>query len=182
MKKNGPWTIVDSKQVYKNPWIEVQEDKVIRPDGKPGIYGVITTTPGTSILPLDDEGYVYLAEEFRYATRKPSIETPGGGSDIKEDILEAAKRELREEMGIVAKKWTPLGFVDPNTSILDSQTHLFLAQDLTFGKPEQEGTEVIKMIKVKFEEAVKMALENKITLAESVVCILKAKEHLRKKE
>jgi 8-oxo-dGTP pyrophosphatase MutT (NUDIX family) len=180
MKKNGPWTIVDSKQAYKNPWLEVREDKVIRPDGKPGVHAVITTTPGASILPLDDKGYVYLAEEFRYAYEKLSIETPGGGSDANEDILETAKRELREEMGIIAKKWTPLGFVDPNTSIMDSRAHLFLAQELTFVKPENEGTEIIRIIKVKFEEAVKMALDNRITLAESVACILRAKEHLRK--
>lgn len=180
MRKIGPWTQNESRQAYKNPWIEVVEDKVTRPDGKPGIYGVIKGPPGVAILALDEEGYVYLVKEFRYAKEKYSIETPGGAGELGETSLGNAKRELKEEVGITAKKWTALGTADPFTSIADIPTYLFLAQDLTISEPEHEGTEVMSTLRVKFEEAVKMVMDNKITLAESIAVILKAKEYLKK--
>ena len=64
MKEHGPWKIKESVIKYKNPWIEVREDKVIRPDGKSGIFGVVNMKHGISVLPMDDEGFVYLTEEF----------------------------------------------------------------------------------------------------------------------
>ena len=69
LRKNGPWTIKGTLQKYKNPWIEVTEDDVIRADGKLGIFGVVTMKAGVSVLPLDDDGFIYLTDEFHYAIK-----------------------------------------------------------------------------------------------------------------
>lgn len=118
--KKGPWIITNTKEVYRNPWISVREDSVIRPDGKDGIFGVVEMKPGVSVLPLDDDGNVYLTQEFHYAVERETIEAISGGIDDNEDIQDAAKRELKEETGIIAREWTDLGVIDPFTSVVVS--------------------------------------------------------------
>jgi ADP-ribose pyrophosphatase len=180
MIKNGPWTIKDSEEKYKNPWIKVREDKVIRPDGKDGIFGIVEMVSGISVLPLDDEGFVYLTDEFHYAIEQNSIEVVSGAIDKDEKPIEAAKRELKEELGIEAEDWVELGLLNPFTTVVKSPANLFLARNLKFSQANPEGTETINIIKVKFEEAVKMVMESKITHAQSAVLILKVDQYLKK--
>ncbi|HLC51639.1 MAG TPA: NUDIX hydrolase [Candidatus Nanoarchaeia archaeon] len=177
-KKNGPWVIKSTISKYKNPWIEVNEDQVIRPDGKPGIFGIVKMVPGISVLPVDESGFVYLTEEFRYAIEKDSIEAVSGGIDGCEKPLDAAKRELKEELGIHASEWIDLGIVNPFTSVVSSPAHIFLAKGLKFSKPNPEGTEIIKMKKMKIVDAINSVLDNKITHGPTSVLILKAKNYL----
>jgi 8-oxo-dGTP pyrophosphatase MutT (NUDIX family) len=176
--KKGPWTVIGSKTVYKNPWLSVREDSVIRPDGKPGIFGVVEMKSGVSVLPIDDEGNVYLTKEYHYAIEQETIEVVSGGIDNEESKEEAAKRELEEETGIVAKELIDLGLVDPFTTAIVSPNYLFLARDLEFSKAIPEGTENIKVIKVSIKEAIQWVMENKITHGASTTLILKAKSSL----
>ena len=180
MKQHGPWKIKSSEVKYKNPWLEVREDQVIRPDGKDGAYTLIRMKAGASALPLDEEGNVYLVEEFRYGLGRSGVETAGGAVDEGEDPFATAKRELSEELGITASKWTHLGFVDPFTGMLNSPADLYLAEELSFAPAALEGTETIKMIKVPLAQAVQMVLDSKITHAQSCVLILKAAKYLGK--
>ncbi len=178
-KRNGEFIIKNSVPKYKNKWIEVVEDQVVRPDGAPGIFGVVKMIEGVSVLPLDEEGYVYMTEEFHYAIGIEDVETASGGIDGNEEPVEAAKRELKEELGIEAQEWIDLGLVNPFTTIIKSPQKMFLARKLTFGKDNQEATENIKLVKVKLEEAVKMVMDSVITHGPSCVLILKANEFLR---
>lgn len=179
--KHGPWKIQNSKVKYRNKWIEVREDKVLRPDGKPGIFGIVNMVSGVSVLPLDKDGFVYLTNEFKYALGKKTFEVVSGAIDRDEKPIEAAKRELKEELGIEAEDWISLGIVDPFTNVVKSPAHLFLARGLKFSKTEQEGTEKIKPIKVEFEKAVDMVMKSEITHGPSCTLILKANEYLRTK-
>jgi ADP-ribose pyrophosphatase len=180
IRKNGPWTINERVLKYRNPWIEVTEDQVTRPDGKPGIFGVVKMEPGVSVLPVDDAGFVYLTDEFHYAIEQDSIETVSGAIDDGETPIDAAKRELKEELGIEAGEWIGLGLVNPFTTVIKSPADLFLARKLTFSRAKPEGTEVIKTLKVRFEDAVKMVLESKMTHGPSCILILKVKAYLEK--
>ena len=151
MKEHGPWKIKSSVVKYENPWIEVREDQVIRPDGKDGLFGVVTMKSGASILALDDEGYVYLTEEFRYALGRISVEVVSGALDDGENLLQAAQRELKEEAGIEAEEWIDLGIVNPFTSIIDSPANIYLARKLRVTDDlRHEGTEFITLHKIKF--------------------------------
>ncbi len=178
MIKRGPWKIKKIILKYKNPWIEVNEDQVIRPDGKPGIFGVVTMKSGVSVLPLDSDGYVYLTDEYHYAVGRKTVEAVSGAVERGEKPIETAKRELQEELGIVAKKWTDLGVVDPFTTAVKSRAYLFLARNLSFTRKNPEGTEIIKMVKVKLDKAVKMAMDSKITHGPSCVLVLKVNNYL----
>jgi len=178
-KRNGHFIITDSVQKYKNPWIEVTEDQVIRPDGKPGIFGVVRVLDGAAILPLDEEGYVYLAQEFRYAFGIEDIGTVSGAPYVDEELIDTAKRELKEELGMEAEEWIDLGLVNPYMSVIKGSQGMYLAKKLSFGEDAQEVTENVKLVKVKLEEAVKMVMDSVITHGASCVLILKANEHLK---
>lgn len=173
-RKHGPWTVEESTQVYRNPFIEVVEDRVIRPDGRPGTYGTVRMKEGVAVLPIDDDGVAYLTREFRYAVSRDSIEVAGGGIDEGESPLEAARREAREELGVEASEWVNLGVIDPFTAVVRSPAHLFLARGLAFTDTDHEGTESIEVVKVPFDEAVRHVMEGRITHGPSCVLILKA--------
>ena len=120
MKEHGPWKIVASQIVYSDPWTELRKDDVIRPDGKAGTHSVVRIKPGISVLAIDEDDSVYLTDEFHYAVGRHSLEVVSGGIDPGETALEAAQRELREEIGIDAAEWSHVGTVDPFTSSLVS--------------------------------------------------------------
>ena len=165
-------------QVYRTPWVEVIEERVIRPDGTPGLFTTVRMRPGVSVLALDEEGFVHLTSEYRYAVERESVEVVSGGVDDGETTLDAAKRELREELGLEASAWTDLGTVDPFTSVVQSSARLYLARGLTQGAHEREGTEVISVARVPMSEAVGMVARGEITHGPSCVLILKAHLHL----
>lgn len=177
-RQHGPWLIQESHPVYRNPFIEVVEDRVTRPDGQPGIYGTVTMKPGVAVLPVDEEGVAYLTREFRYAIGRESLEVAGGGIDAGESPREAARREAREELGVEASEWSELGCIDPFTAVVHSPAHLYLARGLTFTSTEHDGTEAIEAVRVPFNEAVRLVMDGTITHGPSCVLILKAARFL----
>ncbi len=170
----NPWRTLESRIVYDNPWIRVREDDVIRPDGQPGIYGVVHyKNAAIGVLPIDDEGHTWLVGQYRYTLNAYSWEIPEGGGAEGEDSLEAAKRELREETGLEARVWRTLGVTHLSNSVSDERGIIFLATDLIQGEAEPEGTEKLELRRVKFDEALRMVLEGEITDSMSVVAILR---------
>jgi len=173
-RKNGDWTISGTEEKFANDYFEVNEDRVIRPDGKPDVYATIDFKPGVSVLPIDYAGYIYLTSQFRYALGRKNVETASGAIAGDEISLDAAERELREELGIEADEWTDLGTIEADTSITNSTAHLFIAEHLSFENPERESTEDIEIITMPLEEAVEKVMMGEITHDQTVVLILKA--------
>ncbi|MCC9135670.1 NUDIX domain-containing protein [Pontibacter silvestris] len=172
---HNPWTTLSSRPVYQNPWINVREDQVLNPKGGEGIYGVVSfKNKAIGIIPIDNEGYTYLIGQYRYALNEYSWEIPMGGGLIEDDILESAKRELKEETGFTAAKWTNIARLHTSNSVTDEEGFVFLAQGLTAGDTAFEDTEELHIKRVSFDEAVQMCMTNKITDAISVAGILKA--------
>lgn len=175
---HGPWQVLRSQEIYRDPWLVLRKDDVIRPDGRPGTHTVTRFKDGVSVLPLDDEGFVFLTDEFHYAQGRRAIEVISGGVETGEDLQAAAARELREEVGLTAARWTPLGVVDPLTSQAIAPIALFLAERLSFVDATPDGTETIRRLRVPFSEAVAMVMRGEITHSGSCVLILKAARHL----
>jgi ADP-ribose pyrophosphatase len=182
MKKHGPWTIKKTESRFKNGLIEVFEDEVIKPDKTEGSYATLRIKDGVAIIALDDEGDAYLVKEFRYAVGREDVEVVGGAIDEGEKPIEAARRELKEELGIEADEWTELGTVYHSTSIINSSSTLFLARQLKFTEKDEDSGEVIKTVKMPFDEAVKKALMGDLTHATSCVLVLRAENHLRRNQ
>jgi len=173
MKEKGNWKIKSSETIFKNSHLELIKDEVIRPNGEPGEYAVVKLTKGIAILPFDDEGNVYLTKQFRYAINKESIEAVAGGIEENEKLIDAAKRELKEELGIEAEEFSHIGYFDLDISMVNCKVELFTAHELKFTKSNQDDTEEIEMLKMKFEEAVQKVLNNEITHSVSCILILK---------
>jgi 8-oxo-dGTP pyrophosphatase MutT (NUDIX family) len=174
MKKN-PYKVLSSKKIYKNPWIEVVEDKVIRPDGTEGVFGTVKQGEGVIIVAVNPKKEVYLIKEYYYALGEYGVQTPAGKVEKGETPLQAARKELREETGITAKKWISLGKVHPLTMIIKSPQHLYLALETREGEKEEDEIEVVV---TPLEKAYEMVLNGKIAFAPSCVAIIKAKEYL----
>jgi ADP-ribose pyrophosphatase len=177
-KKNGKWTIRNRRKIFENDFFKVFEDDVIQPDGKDGKYATICFVRGAAVLPVDDDGFVYLTKQFRYAIERDDLEVVSGAVEEGEEPPEAARREAKEELGIEAGEWTALGKIESDTSITNSTAFLFLARKLTFGKPAREGTEQIETVKMKFDDALEKVMSGAITHGQTVALILKASRSL----
>lgn len=169
---HGPWRILQTTNVYSDPWLQVNKDDVIRPDGDPGTHSVVTIKPGICVVAFQDNK-VFLTEEFHYAVGRVTIEAVSGGIDGDEAPIECAKRELAEELGIVAQTWTELGTVDPFTASVVSPTVLFLATDLSFQDANPEGTEQIRCVEMSPQQAYEAVCNGTISHAPSCVAILR---------
>ena len=176
-RKNGNWTINNTRKIYENDFFKVFEDEVVQPDGKDSTYATIRFPAGASVLPLDDEGFVYLTKQFRYALERENLEVVSGAIED-EEPLEAARREAKEELGIEAEDWKNFGVIESDTSITNSKAHLFLARKLKFGEPKREGTEQIETVKMKLTEALEKVMSGEITHGQTMVLILKASRYL----
>ena len=171
---NGPYRIKSSQTVYENPWISVREDRVSHEKGGDGLFGIVTLKPGSTVLPITDDGRVYLVREHKYGLGERSVELMSGGIDDGETPLEAAKRELQEELGLAAGKWVQLGVTNPFTTVMDSPNYMFLASELTQVPVKPDAWEEIEPMCVELAEAVQMVLDGRITHAASCICLLKA--------
>lgn len=176
----NPWKTVSSRPIYDNPWISVREDQVINPKGGNGIYGVVTfKNIAIGIIPIDDEGYTYLVGQYRYTLNEYSWEIPEGGGPIGIDPLDSAKRELKEETGFTADKWTNICTIHTSNSVTSEVGYLYLAQGLKDGESEPEDTEELQVKRVHLRDAVEMVMNNEITDSLSIAGILKAARILK---
>ncbi|MDO1448751.1 NUDIX hydrolase [Rhodocytophaga aerolata] len=170
----NPWQTLSTQHIYENPWISIREDQIINPGGGHGIYGVIhMKNKAIGIIPIDKEGYTYLVGQYRYTLNEYSWEIPMGGGPIGIEPLESAKRELQEETGFTANRWTFIAHIHTSNSVTDEDGYIFLAEELTAGDTAFEETEDLAIRKVHLKEAVDMVMDNKITDAISVAGILK---------
>ncbi|HZU25209.1 MAG TPA: NUDIX hydrolase [Bryobacteraceae bacterium] len=174
MAESNPWRTLSSRIAYRNEWISVREDEVIRPDGGRGIYGVIEIRPSVGVVALNASAEIALVRQWRYTSGRCTLEIPrGGSSDADTSMLDAARRELREECGYAASSWTELGSVDVCNGVTTDVQHLFVATGLTWVGTHQEAVEQIATEWRPFGDAVRMALTGEITEVCSVAAILR---------
>ncbi|MEV0762769.1 NUDIX hydrolase [Nocardia sp. NPDC050435] len=179
MSADNPWQTLSSREVYKNKWLSVREDQVIRPDGQEGIYGVVELPYSVGIVALDAEGRIALVEQWRYTQSRVSVEIPVGSSQAGDaDPLDAARRELLEETGFVAADWLALGSIDNGIGATTDVAHQFLARNLSYQGAVNDPEESIAVRWAPVEEAADAVRTGKITESSSVVAILKTTEYL----
>jgi ADP-ribose pyrophosphatase len=174
--EKNPWTTLSSELRYENPWVTLTQHQVLNPNGNPGIYGEIHfKNLAVGVLALDEDHNTWLVGQWRYPLKQYSWEIPEGGGPLGIDPLESAKRELKEETGLVAEKYTLLCNMHTSNSATDEYCHIYLAQGLTLTESEPEDTEDLKVKKLPFSEALQMVMDGRITDSLSMVAILKTK-------
>lgn len=172
---SNPWTTLNTRTVYENAWIKVKEHQVIRPDGKPGIYGVVETRIATGVVALSDDGQVYMVGQYRYPTNHYSWEIVEGGADEGESPLQAARRELREEAGVTARRWLQLGHEWHLSNCFSSEVgYVYLAAGVEEIGASPDGTEVLEVQKMPFSRCLEMVHSGEIKDAVSIIGLMRA--------
>ncbi len=138
----GPWRRRSRRTVYENPWLEVWHDEVDRPDGGPGIYGVVHfASRAVGVVAVGDDGRLLLVGQHRYTLDEYSWEIPEGGVGNGETLEQGARRELREETGYEAAAWRRLFRFSTSNSVTDEVGEMFLATGLRAGEASPDDTE-----------------------------------------
>ena len=134
-------TTIGTREIYRNPWMRLREDDILRSNGAKGIYGVVEKDDAAIIIPIDGD-HVWLVEQFRYTIRERAIELPQGGWEMEvESPEELARGELKEELGLAAATMTYLGNLWIAYGFTRQRQHVFLATGLTHVEKEPDPEE-----------------------------------------
>ena len=173
--KSGSWKTLSTKKVYENTWIELDEHQVINPSGGKGIYGKVHfKNLAIGIIPLDKDNNTWIVGQHRYTLNDWSWEIPEGGGPLTDAPLESAKRELKEETGLTAQRWTEIARVHLSNSVSDEVGYVFVAENLKEGNVQLDETEAdMQVKKIPFKKALSMVELGEITDSLSVIGILK---------
>lgn len=174
MEQRGPWKKLKEEERYATPWISVSHHDIIDPSGREGIYGVVHfKNLAVGIIPLDEDGNTWIVGQYRYPIKAYSWEIIEGGGSREQPPLESARRELREEAGIEAARWTEVLRMDLSNSASDEVAIIFVAQGLTFHEPEPDHNEELALRKLPFSEVVSMVMRGELRDSLTVAGVLK---------
>ena len=166
----GPWTRQSRRVVYDNPWITVWHDVVTRPDGSPGIYGVVHfANRAVGAVVMDDDDRVLLVGQHRYTLDRYSWEIPEGGVPDGEAALDGARREVREETGVEADDWREIVRFELSNSICDEAGVIYAARATGHGVASPEPSEELAIRWVAFDDALSMTTDGRITDAMTIM-------------
>lgn len=168
---DSPWRTLTSTERYRNPWLVVTEHATLRPDGNPGIYGIVDPGDNVTIVALNDQGQVLLVRDFIYPVQEWAWSLPSGAVEPGEDPAAAAARELAEEGGIAATDWQPLGTFWISPGISPQTSFLFLARSLQSVPAQPEPTEVLTSRWLPLAEAVRACADGTIRHAVSALAL-----------
>lgn len=176
MREDGPWKTFSTKTVHDCPWIRIDVSNVETPGGSPGQYHVVHFHHwAIGIIPIDADGNVTLVGQYRYPLKQYSWEIPEGGGKMEDTPLETAKRELKEETGLIADNWEKVLEAHLSNSATDEWGVLYLATGLTQGEAEPEEDEDLRIRKISVDDFYREVMEGKITDSLTVM----AAQHLR---
>lgn len=155
---------IGTREVYRNRWLRVREDRFLRDDGVEGIYGVVDKDDCAIVIPLDGE-HVYLVEQFRYTVQQRCLEFPQGGWETSEiDPEGLARGELKEETGLVAERMKFLGTTYVAYGYANQKMHIFVATGLMHGENDPDPEEYdLKLHRVPVKEFEAMLRDGRIT-------------------
>ncbi len=162
--------LLASKVAYKGRVFSVYTDMVREPNGTVNKRDVIHHSGSIVVLAVDDTGArakkrdpdVILIRQYRHAAGQYLLELPAGRIEPEEKPLAAAKREMIEETGFRAKKWTLLTRYYASPGFLGEAMHIFLAQNITAGEAQPEADEDIELVRMPLSEAMRLVATNKI--------------------
>lgn len=166
---------VSSENIFDGKVLHVRFDNITLPNGKPATREYCHHNGAVCVIPLTDEREVICVRQYRYPFHEDLLEIPAGKLDSPdENPDDAVRRELREETGATAARFTYLGKYYPSPAILDECIYMYMAEGLTFGDTEFDEDEFIESVKVPLDSLVDMVLDGKIRDGKTQICALRA--------
>ena len=166
---------ISREEIYDGAVLKVVRDKVSLPNGAEAYREMCLHVGAVAVLPLLEDGRVIMERQYRYAHGRVFLEIPAGKLDAPDEIpLSAAQRELREETGAVAERYTYLGRIDTTPALINEKIHLYLAEGLTFGERELDEDEFLDVELIPLEELYEMVMRGEIADAKTQIAVLKA--------
>jgi len=166
-------TVISSESLYKGKIINLRRDVVRLENGGEALREVIEHPGGVGILPLDEDGMVYMVRQYRHGARGVELEIPAGKLNYGEDALECGKRELLEEIGATAKEYVSLGKIHPTPAYCEEVIPIFLAKGLSFSEQNLDEDEFLQIEKYPLSELLARVMANEICDAKTQIAVLK---------
>lgn len=168
------WRSLRQQTVFENPWVRVESHDMIAPTGRPAHYGLVHFhNRAIGVLPLHDDGTVSLVGQHRFPLGAYSWEIPEGGSPHGEDPLDGAKRELREETGLIASDWREILQLDLSNSVTNEVCTLYLATGLSQADAAPDDTEAFEYARVAFSQLLKAVIMGQVRDSLTVASVLR---------
>ena len=163
---------IAARRLYANPWVALEVHDICHPNGTPGEHVLVVTPRAAAAVILDGDELIFT-RQMRFGAQCDVLEIVKGGAEANESLLDCAKRETREELGVVAGQWEELGFLYEIPSILDHPVHLFLASDIQYVETEFEPVETIELVRVSRRAAFAAAASGEISDAITAGALLR---------
>lgn len=163
-----------SKQIFDGKVVKLFVDTVELPDGSEAIREIVRHPGAVCVIPVTKDMDVVTVKQYRYAFEQIMLEIPAGKLEPGENPLEAVKRELEEESGVVAKKIEYLGEIFTTVAIFDEKIHLYLATELEFKDAHPDEDEFLEVENIPLEKLYEMVMNGEIKDAKTQIAILKA--------
>jgi 8-oxo-dGTP pyrophosphatase MutT (NUDIX family) len=175
-----PYVRLTRREIYRNPWLSVEHHDIVHPGGHAGEHVAIVAQRPSGVVVLNADDEFVFTRQPRFAAGRYVLEIVKGGASEEESPLEAAQRELAEELGYIARSWVPLGAVYELPSLMQDPVTLFFAHELESTSQNLEETEAIDPVRLSREEAVEQALSGEITDAVTGIAILRANARIKR--
>jgi ADP-ribose pyrophosphatase len=173
-----PYQTLSSRIAWSSPWYHIRQDEIITPDGRPALYNVVEKAAAVWIVPVLTDGRLVLIKNYRYTVDDWCWEIPAGSVKPGQSLAEAARAELREEIGGIAQELIPINHFYTANGISNEVGHIFLATGVTLGPPDHEATEVMEIHPTPLAEALHLARTLQMRDAPSALALLICQEHL----
>lgn len=173
---------VDTKRIYEGKILNLRVDKVLLPNGKESVREVVEHGGAVGVVPVAEDGTVYMVRQFRYPFNETILEIPAGKMDPGEQVWDAANRELEEETGMKAGELVYMGEIRPSVAYVTEVIHLYLARGLVATRQHLDDDEFLNIERYPLEALYEMVMENKLTDCKTVAAVLKARELLKRQE
>ena len=185
-RKTKKTQLLSSKVVFKGRVFHVTRDEVVEPGGHQNVREVIRHNGSVVILAVDEsvnpeDPEIIFERQYRHAAGQFLLELPAGRLEKGESPLAAAKREMIEETGFRAKKWTLLTRYFASPGFLSEWMHIYLAREIAEGKAQPEEDENIEVVRIPLSKALALVEDNKIHDGKTLIGLM-AYERLRKTE
>lgn len=165
---------ISREEIYDGAVLKVVRDKVSLPNGAEAYREMCLHVGAVAVLPLLEDGRVIMERQYRYAHGRVFLEIPAGKLDAPDEIpLSAAQRELREETGAVAERYTYLGRIDTTPALINEKIHLYLAEGLTFGERELDEDEFLDVELIPLSQLYEMVMRGEIADSKTQIAVLK---------